>query len=258
MLRTISILFLSLSLLAPAHAGNQPPAESVVYLAGEQAMLSQRIVKAYAQIGLEVLPVIAQAQRDDAIARFDHNLQSLASHVNGSRDAGAAHQDLAHAWQAFRSAAQAPVSRDAALGLSRQSHAMLDDAERLTKLVQDASNDSGSELVNEVGQLRMLSQRLAKAYLLLSWGLQEQDVRQELDATVKLFDERLAWLIDRPENTPGTRLELEEIELQWTWLQTAIMAEGPISFRLVVVETADSILGATDHLTRLYEQLNRR
>lgn len=263
MLRTISFLILVLCLHAPAHAGHprlvaEPPDASIVNLTGEQRMLSQRIVKAYAQIGLDVMPAIAQGQRAESIKRFEDNLQTLASHVDASLDATIAHENLVRAWQAFRSAAEGPVSRDAALVLSRQSLAMLDGAAYLTKLIEDASHDSESALVNEAGKLRMLSQRLAKAYLLLSWGIQESEVREELDTTVKLFAERLAWLIERPENTLGTRLELEEIELQWSWLQTAIMADGSMSYRLVVVEAADSITGATEHLTRLYEQINRR
>lgn len=262
MLRTFTLL-ISLCLLLPVHADQSSltaaaPDASVVDLAGQQRMLSQRIVKAYAQVGLEVLPILARAQRDDAIERFEENLEALGSRIGTSPEVILAHQDLTNAWKTFRRAASGPVSRDTALVLSRHSRVIVDDADRLAALVEKVSTDPGSKAVNDAGRLRMLSQRLVKTYLLLSWGVEDQDVRDELEGTVKLFPEQLAALMARPENTSAIRAELEEIELQWTWLQTAIMATGPMNYRLVVVEAGDSILASANHVTRLYAQASRR
>ncbi len=261
MLRTFLLALLA-SLLMPAHADHagamsDGPEPSAVNLAGQQRMLSQRIVKAYAQIGLDILPDLARAQMLDAMLRFEANLDALAPHVAAVPDGANAYRNLANTWKALRDSANAPVSRDAALMLSRQSRAVLDEADRLTKLLEEVSTEPGAVAVNHAGRLRMLSQRLAKAYLLLALGIDEPEVRAELDSTATRFAERLAWLSELPENSPDVRIELEEIELQWTWLRTAIDLGNAPSFPLVVVEAAESILEATDHLTRLYEQQNR-
>lgn len=262
MLRTFTLL-ISLCLLFPVHADQSSltavsPDASVVDLAGQQRMLSQRIVKAYAQVGLDVLPTLARAQRDDAIERFEENLKALGSRIGTAPEVVLAHQDLVNGWKTFRRAASGPVSRDTALVLSRHSRVILDDADRLTFLVEQVSADPGSQAVNDAGRLRMLSQRLVKAYLLLSWGVEDQGVRDELEGTVQQFQEQLATLMAHPENTPAIRAELEEIELQWTWLQTAVTAAGPMTYRLVVVEAGESILSSVNHVTRLYAQASRR
>ena len=46
--------------------------------AGRQRMLSQRIVKAYCQIGLKVVPEVSRSQLTGAVRRFDAQLVELA------------------------------------------------------------------------------------------------------------------------------------------------------------------------------------
>jgi hypothetical protein len=101
----------------------------------------------------------------------------------------------------------------------------------------------------------MLSQRLGKAYILYSWGGADASAAIEIEKVSEELSDRIELLGARVENTPEIRLEIEEIGLQWEWLQTAMSAEGAVSYRLVVVEAADSILESTDRLTRLYERL---
>jgi hypothetical protein len=118
---------------------------------------------------------------------------------------------------------------------------------------QTAGLREGS-LVNRAGRQRMLSQRLAKAYMLRTWGVDSAALRDELEATVSEFGRNLAELGAYRDNSPEIRHELEEIGLQWEWLRTAIEAEGAVTYRLIVAESAEAILLMTDRLTRLYEQ----
>lgn len=241
-----------------ASAADSTPSVSAVKAAGEQRMLSQRIVKAYSQVGLDVMPTVATQQMKDSAARFEANLEALKPVAAASPDVQRAYDELAAQWVPFRAAMSKASTRDAALALSRDSDKLLAAAERLTQAVEDSGGRGASRLVDLAGRQQMLSQRLAKAYMLNSWGVDSSALRSELEVASHEFSGGLNDLLARPENTKEIRSELEEVALQWEWLNAAIAAEGAVSYRLVVAESADSILAATDRVTGLYQQLGRR
>jgi len=253
MLRKMFVLFSGMCLLAAVHAAD-PQGAVLVNLAGEERMLSQRVVKAYAQIGLGVMPDLAVTQMRESIARFDANLERLRA-VAGGDGVAAALDRLAADWGELRAAAVSVSTRDSALRLSMRSLAVLDAAERLTEAVENAFPGSANRLVNLAGRQRMLSQRVAKAYMLHSWGAESGQIRDEMEAATRKFSDLLAALLAEPGNTPEIRAELDEMALQWEWLQTALSAEGAVSYRLVVAEAADSILESSDRITQLYQRL---
>ncbi|MEO5660361.1 MAG: type IV pili methyl-accepting chemotaxis transducer N-terminal domain-containing protein, partial [Polaromonas sp.] len=115
---------------------------------------------------------------------------------------------------------------------------------------------AASRLVSLAGRQRMLSQRIAKNYLLRSWGV--ESVRLELASSTKEFSAGLAKLRASEGNSAEIRSELDEVAQQWEWLQASMSVDGAGYYRLVVTESADSILEATDRITRLYEMQNRR
>lgn len=258
MLRQLLVLFCLISVFAAAPAGAQEKNAAAVGIAGEQRMLSQRIAKAYAQIGLNVMPETAAGEMQEAIARFEANLERLHEPAAASAQAGRALARLRQTWTGMRGAAAAPVSRPAAIALSHQSLEVLAAADALAQSLEDAAGPGASRLVNMSGRLRMLSQRVVKVYLLLSWGFDAAAVRDEADAAATEFSGRLAALMAQPQNTPEIRSELGEIALQWEWLQTALAAEGALSYRLVVAEAGEAILAATDRVTLHYQQLGSR
>lgn len=255
MLRKITSVLLSFGLAMAVQAAEFGVQASAVNTAGEQRMLSQRIAKAYAQIGLGVMPELASVQLKEGIARFEENLATLKTAVPGVPRATDDHRQLSQLWGEFREAASRAPSRETVYDLASRSIAVLEAADRLTQSLEWASGDKRSELVNLSGRARMLSQRLGKAYILYSWGGGDAAAATEIEKVSKELSDRIELLGARVENTPEIRLEIEEIALQWEWLKTAMSAEGAVSYRLVVVEAADSILESTDRLTRLYERL---
>lgn len=229
-----------------------------INLAGEQRMLSQRIVKSYAQIGLNVAPADAAQQLADSIRRFEGNLEALAGLARIEADVGTEYERLSGVWKDFRAAAGAPISRESAVELAARSDEVLAVAERLTRAVEKIAGLREGGLLNRSGRQRMLSQRLAKAYMLRTWGVDSTALRDELDATIAEFGRNLAELGAFRSNSPEIRREIDDIALQWDWLRAAIDAEGAVSYRLIVVEAAEAILQMSDRLTRLYEQGHAR
>lgn len=225
----------------------------VVNHAGEQRMFSQRLAKAYVQLGLEILPASALEQLRDSIVQFELNLERIRPTAERLPAAAQAFARLGSEWRALRVAADVAITRESALEVSRRSEDVLAAAE---SLVQALARERGMEglRVNRAGRQRMLSQRLAKAFLLYAWGVDAEQSRREMEAAMREFDAGLSALVAEAGKSRAETAELEEISLQWEWLRTALEVEGAISYRLIVVEAADSILTATDRLARLYVQ----
>ena len=220
--------------------------------ASQQRMLAQRIVKAYSQIGLNVLPTAAMNQLTGALTTFDVNLLAL-DRSAGDDKVKRALADLALAWQPLKAGALSPISRERALELSRSAEAVEVAASRLAQLLQDQADTPTNRVVSLAGRQRMLSQRIAKAFMLMSWGVEAASVRDDLDAAANEFSGALAALQSRRENTDEVRCELDEMALQWEWLQTAIAVEGATSYGLIVAEATESILVSAERITELYE-----
>lgn len=252
------LLCTGLGLALPAAPAPAAHPLAAINAAGEQRMLSQRIVKSFAQLGMNIQPLAAKAQLDDALYQFDHNLDDLREPALASAEAGEALLALEDAGRGLRSLAAGVPSLATAERLTRHADSVLVAADRLTRALVESAGNGPGRLVNLAGRQRMLSQRLAKAYLLTSWGTRSPAVREELDAAALEFASGLAQLRERPENTPALRQELEELHLQWEWLRTALETEGASNYRLIVVEAADAILAGSQRITRLYQELAAR
>jgi len=229
---------------------------AAIGVAGEQRMFSQRIVKAWCQIGLNLQPTDAKQQLDEATQRFESNLQQLAA-VAVSPASKKALAKLSQSWQVFRPQAQVAISKERALDLSRAAEPVLVAAERLTQILQDESKLPAGRLINAAGRQRMLSQRLAKFYMLFAWGVGGAEVQRELKKTAHELSGGLERLQAAPQNTPEIRAQLEELQLQWTWLKTAVDTEGALSYRLIVTEASEEMLVLSQQLVTQYQQLAR-
>jgi hypothetical protein len=223
-----------------------------ISLAGQQRTLSQRIVKAWCQVGLKVQPEISRAQLDAAVRQFDDNLKALEGQQSAiettSVPARKAVAALRAAWAPLRAAAVCPVRQADAAQLDARAEEVWKAAERLVNLLQDETEMPVTRSIHLVDQLRMLSQRLVKIYMLQQWRI---DNAAQRDQAARV--EVLARMQQRVHNV-ALRAELDSIGLQWDWLHTVLLTEGAESFRLIMAEGGEAVLQLTDQVTRMYQQ----
>lgn len=250
MIRTILLCIAFLTTMMPAWAAEFPKALNAVNRSGEQRMLSQRIIKGYAQLGMGVQPQQARAIVEDSVTRFEANLKWLEAFEATPRSSLG---ELRTRWQAFRGTMKAKPTLESSKRLNRRGEAVLIAAERMTRMLQNVLNTEASHVVNMAGRQRMLSQRLTKAYMLISWGDVSPALREELDTAMHEFSLSLDLLSARAGNSAAINAELEEQARQWNWLKTAVATEGAVNYRLIVAEASESLLLSAERLTRLYE-----
>lgn len=250
--RILSAFVLTLSLLGLAQAAEDKLLEQIDR-ASEQRMLGQRIAKSFSQLGLNIQPFVAKQELDEAVLRFEANLTYLEASTAVSLKP--ALEKMRATWTPFRSAAKGVPRLPGAIWLAHQADEVLASADAVVRELQNAMPNSiraSGRLVGQAGRQRMLSQRIVKSYLLLSWGDTSEHTREELDAAVNEFSGALTLLRQRSENSRDVKLELDEMTQHWEWLQAALAAEGATSYRLIVAEAGEAILQSADRLTQLF------
>jgi len=254
-LLAIVFVLLFAGLNGVAHADQMQFGEAI-NKAGRQRMLTQRIVLAYCQAGLGVTSEESVRRLHAAVQLFDTQLSELKRGLDDHTVQRALAQVEA-IWTPLRKIALAPVSRERVKELLFWHDDLLHASHKVVLLLQDQSGTGEARLVNISGRQRMLSQRLAKFYMLIEWGFESLTITQQLAAARREFDLALKQLRAARQNTPAIQKELDDVALHWTWFEMALTLQKDDAYRLVVADSSEFILNAMDRITRMYEQLSR-
>lgn len=226
---------------------------------GRQRMLSQRLAKSYLQIGQGIDPERSRKVLDNSLALFDRQLVELKAFAPAPENK-AVLQELGTTWLRYKEAlvGRAPNQQDAKsiLVISEEVLAM---AQTATVQLEKLSGTAGGRLVNIAGRQRMLSQRMAKFYQALNWGVATADAKEKLLGARKEFVSALAELTASPKNTPEIKQELDLAQQQWIFFDSALNggASGTNKMQQAtnVATTSERILEAMDRVTGMYEKI---
>lgn len=238
--------------IANTAAANSLP--ELINKAGLQRMLTQRIVKSYAQLVMHIDPDTSRTQLNDAVSLFDRHLAELEREApNEKVRTGLA--DVRRLWGPFKAVASGKINRDGMKLLSDTDDALLARAQEVVVRLQDTAGTSQAHLVNVAGRERMLSQRIAKFYMLLSAGLKGTELREQMQRARYEFEGALADLRSAPEDTPDIRRGLAEVDRQWTVFRTSFQLDEGQYIPLLVARAAEKILTQMDQVTVMYARL---
>lgn len=166
MLKNMQRLFFLLAVLAlPVQVHASESLSAMVDQSGLQRMLSQRMVKAYAQIMFEIDPEGAREQLREAATLFERQLNGLMQQAP-SQGVLASLQKVSDIWDDVRPVVQGPVSMDGLNVLLGLDDSLLEAANDVVLDLQAHAEITPVRLVNTAGRQRMLSQRIAKLYML--------------------------------------------------------------------------------------------
>nr|WP_319563492.1 type IV pili methyl-accepting chemotaxis transducer N-terminal domain-containing protein [uncultured Rhodoferax sp.] len=82
------------------------------------------------------------------------------------------------------------------------------------------------DAINKAGRQRMLSQRMAKAWLALVQGIEPPNAQRVLDKSMALFDRQLIEL-KAFAPSPEIKLTYSKLELEWSDYKTALIGAQP-------------------------------
>ena len=233
---------------------------SAINKAGRQRMLSQRMAKAYFQIGQQVEVDRSKKVLDASVALFDRQLVELKNFAP-TPEIKDNYLKLEKSWLEYKDLlVGAQPSQDNGRKVLDLSEQVLSLAHQGTVQLEKQSSSAASRLVNVSGRQRMLSQRMAKFYQALNWGVAPASGAAEMDKARKEFLEGLKELESAPSNTQAIKDELALGRQQWIFFENALFnrAGDKKAAALNVATTSERILEVMNNATGMYELLQTK
>lgn len=228
---------------------------------GRQRMLSQRMAKSYLQIGQSIDLPRSKKIFSASIALFERQLYELEA-FSPTPENKATLADLRKTWAGYKTVlvGNAPNRQDAKtiMVVNEQVLAL---AHASTVQLEKTSGSAAARLVNISGRQRMLSQRMAKFYQAINWGVASSDGLINLAKARDDFLLGMKELSTSPKNTSAISAEMELAQQQWFFFDQALKSsadsmETKVRFATNVATTSERILETMDRITGMYEQLS--
>lgn len=232
---------------------------SAINKAGRQRMLSQRMAKAYCQIGLGVEVARSKKILEQSVALFDRQLTELKAFAP-TPEIKDTYAKLEQTWLAYRQLLTGgDPNIDNAKKIAQASEDVLKLAQQGAVLLEKHSGTATGKLINVAGRQRMLSQRIAKLSMFRAWDITSAQMTQDLDSALKEFTAAQAFLTSAPQNSGAINNALQLANTQWLFFAEALkQTEGTRAEQLRdVATTSERILQVMDDVTGLYEGLTK-
>nr|WP_316641228.1 ANTAR domain-containing protein [uncultured Roseateles sp.] len=218
-------------------------------LAGQQRMLSQRLVKLMAQRAAGIEARRAKVLQDESCARVDANLARLQALLTATEAVQAVNQ----AWAALRALLPGKPTAAVLTQADAAAEALLTVSDQLAGAIEAGGAGRPLQLVNLCGRQRMLSQRLAKDALLADL-LPTGGNAAGMAAGLKAFEAGLLELEAAPLSSAEIRASQALVRDEWLRLLRSLRdVQGPEA-AAGLARSSELLLAQLDRLTEQYQQ----
>ena len=223
-------------------------------------MTSQRATKGYLAIAQGVQPDSAGKVRDAAISQFDRQLTELRTYAP-TPAIKKTYTDLQVLWLDMKAdLVGRKASVDGAKALLAEDALVAKLANTGAQQLQDHSGKPTARLVGAAGDMRMLSQRIAKFYFASSYATTAALAETEVASAARDFLSLKEQLKKAPQSTQPLKDELELVSAQWIFLENAVRQKSDKSTMVrqgvVVWSTSETILKIMNNLVAGYAKLS--
>lgn len=253
---TKALAVLALVVLADGAWAQISDINSAINKAGRQRMLSQRLAKAYFQLGQGVDVDRSQQVLDTSIALFDRQLVELKNYAP-TPEIRDTYLRLQQSWLAYKDVLVGSAPNKAGgRGVLTLSEDVLKLAHQGTTQLEKHSGTAAGRLVNVSGRQRMLSQRMAKFYQAINWAVSDSASAGELDKARKEFLAAHDELKKAAGQSGALKESLDRIGRQWIFLEAALAQRSGDRhyFATDVAAASELILQELETTVELFEK----
>ncbi|WP_457673177.1 type IV pili methyl-accepting chemotaxis transducer N-terminal domain-containing protein [Thiolapillus sp.] len=233
---------------APSSAA---PIDDAINKAGKQRMITQRLMKDYAMIGMNLDLGNPDADLKKFVQQFDSILADLDKY-SSEQKIRASLADIRQQWVPLKKVLQDVPDKSRAAKLQRDLDALLAACQKNTRLMAELSGNQRGEIVDLAGRQRMLSQRMAALYMLKAWKVDDLDFSGKLSQSMDEFSSAHARLEASPLTTTEIRAILARVKKSYAWFEMMGRSKSGRVIPSLINKSANNILADMDKVTAMY------
>ena len=234
-------------------------AATAINTAARQPMLAERITKSFSLVGQKVLESRSRRQLDESVREFEKGLKTLQT-TAPTPEIRENYQLLEQLFDEYKGITAKPVNLENAQLLAEQNEEVVWIATKGAQLMQQHTKSVRGDLIGTAGELRTLTQRIAKLYLFRSWGIRSNVIANDLKKAEEDYRTDMNFLLKAAQNSEQIKSELALAETQWLFLKQAIERLNANKTSITELEhvskACDNILEVMERVTKLYEAVN--
>jgi len=220
--------------------------------AGQLRMLSQRLVRVFAQRLAKVGVRRAAETQDESLQRMRENIARLQVLVPESLRQGAL-TAVVDAWQSLQAVIEGRLHAAAVTQADAGAEVLLQAAEHLTRALEVAGGRRVLHVVNLSGRQRMLAQRVAKQAM-VSLATERAPASEPLHAAVNAFELALTELEQAPLSSELIRASLAAARDEWLRMMRSVAAFDQVTERAACAAASDALVQIFERLTEHYQR----